>query len=107
MAAGRTGVRTADFLVDLMANIPAAGTPPERDATEEGQTLPSRHGHPVPRLPHERDESSDSHPGTGDDRVAQAARDLADGQKDTGLAPVVTQLSREAFPSDKAKKIRP
>lgn len=78
------------------------GESPRRDADESGLTLPSRLGHDEPRLPHERDESSDSHPGTDDERVEQAARDLANGLQDTGRAPVVTELARRAFapPSD-------
>ncbi len=82
-----------------MAIAPDAGVEPRRDAPEKGQTVPSRNQQPEPRLPHERDESSDSHPGTSDERVEQAARDLADGQQDTGRSPVVTELARKEFPS--------
>jgi len=81
-----------------MAQIPAPGAEPRRDNAEKGLTLPSRHGQPVPRLPHERDESSDNHPGTSDERIKQAARDLANGQQDTGRTPVVTELTRQEFP---------
>ena len=75
---------------------------PHREAPEKGQTLPSRHDHAEPRLPHERDESSDSHPGTHDERIEQAARDLANGQQDTGRSPVVTDLARQEFPPSAA-----
>lgn len=85
-----------------MANKPDPGPEPRRDAPEKGQTLPSRHEQREPRLPHERDESSDSHPGTGDERIEQAARDLADGQQDTGRTPVVTELAQKEFPSTKS-----
>ena len=80
-----------------MSDKPNPGAEPTRDAPEKGQTLPSRHSEPKHRLPHERDESSDSHPGTADERVVQAARDVADGQQDTGRSPVVTELGKKAF----------
>jgi len=99
MAFGRPSICAADFLVYLMAEKPSDGTEPRRHAPEKGQTLPSRNQQAEPRLPHERDESSDSHPGTPDERIAQAARDLADGQMDTGLSPVVSELARKEFPS--------
>ncbi|APW47963.1 hypothetical protein [Rhodoferax antarcticus] len=90
-----------------MAKIPAAGAEGRRGDADKGLTLPSRHGQPVPRLPHERDESSDSHPGTADDRIKQAARDIAHGQQDTGRTPVVTELARQEFPSHKQEKTKP
>jgi hypothetical protein len=83
----------------LMSNKPDPASEPQRKAREKGQTLPSRNEQPEPRLPHERDESSDSHPGTEDERIKQAARDLANGQQDTGRSPVVTKLARQEFPS--------
>ena len=106
MAAGSAGVCIVDFLDDLMGKQSAVGTDPRRDAPKKGLTLPSRHRQPEPRLPHERDESSDSHPGTGDDRVKQAARDLAQGRQDTGRTPVVTEIARKEFPSHVGKKLR-
>lgn len=81
-----------------MSKKPDSDPQPSRGAPEKGQTLPRRHQQAAPRLPHERDESSDSHPGTKDKRIEQAARDLEDGQQDTGRAPVVTQLARTHFP---------
>ena len=66
---------------------PGVELPPE--APVNGKTLPSRHGEPEPRLPHERDESNDSHPGTDDVRIELAARDLEEGKQDTGRTPVV------------------
>lgn len=80
-----------------MANKPDPGLEPERKAPEKGQTLPSRHDQREPRLPHERDESSDSHPGTQDERIKQAARDLANGLQDTDRSPVTTKLARQEF----------
>lgn len=102
MGARRSRRCAADFLVYLMANGPAEGAEPRRDAPEKGQTLPSRDDKSEPRLPHERDESADSHPGTQDERVAQAARDLAQGQQDTGRSPVVTELAEQEFPVQKS-----
>jgi hypothetical protein len=77
-----------------------------RHARNDGKTLPSRHGQPEPRLPHEHDESSDGHPGTKDKRIAQAATDLANGQEDTGRTPVVTELASRQFPPRPGKKPR-
>jgi hypothetical protein len=51
-----------------------------------------------PRLPHERDQSSDGQSGPQDERVRQAARDLEAGLKDTGRGPAVEKLKREHFP---------
>ena len=39
----------------------------------------------APRLPHERDESSDGESGPTRDRIKQAAKDIEDGQVDTDL----------------------
>jgi hypothetical protein len=90
-----------------MPSKPDPGPEPERDAPEKGLTLPSRHQHAEPRLPHERDESSDSHPGTQDERIKQAARDLANGLQDTDRSPVTTKLARQEFPSSADQKQDP
>lgn len=87
-----------------MASKPSNSAEPRRDVPEKGETLPRRHKQPIPQLPHERDESADSHPGTDDERIAQAARDLADGQQDTGRDPVVTELARQEFPQRTEKQ---
>ena len=89
-----------------MAKQPASNAKPRRDTPEKSQTLARRHGQPESQLPHERDESSDSHPGTGDERVKQASRDLASGQQDTGRTPVVTELARREFPTPVESKPR-
>ena len=99
MAFGRTRLRVADFLADLMTKNAAPGVQSPPDAPVNGQTLPSRHGEPEPRLPHERDESSDSHPGTTDVRIERAASDLEQGKQDTGRTPVVTELARKTLPA--------
>ncbi len=98
MAAERASGCAADCLVHLMASKPRNSAEPQRDAPEKGETLTRRHEQPIPQLPHERDESADSHPGTDDERIAQAARDLAEGQQDTGRDPVVTKLAHKEFP---------
>jgi hypothetical protein len=81
-----------------MSNKTDPAAEPQRKAPEKGQTLPSRNEQSEPQLPHERDESSDSHSGTEDVRIKQAARDLASGQQDTGRSPVVSKLARQEFP---------
>lgn len=63
-------------------------------------TTPSRAQHVEPRLPHERDESSEPGAPINEDakRVGkQAARDVARGLVDTGLGPVLQKLSAEHF----------
>ena len=65
---------------------------------KDGLTRPSRHQQSEPRLPHERDESSDSQQPNHDERAKQAARDIDKGLVDTGRAPVVEKLASEHFP---------
>lgn len=104
LAAGRARICAGHSVVFLlMASHPDPSAEPQREAPEKGQTLPQRNEQPEPRLPHERDESSDSHPGTDDERIQQAARDLEAGQQDTGRSPVVTELARKEFPSQSDK----
>ncbi len=98
MAAGRAGCRSIHFLADLMAKNAASGVAPPPHSPVNGKTLPSRHGQPEPRLPHERDESSDSQPGTPDVRIEHAAQDLEEGKQDTGRTPVVTKLAEQERP---------
>ncbi len=66
-----------------------------------GETRASRNQRSEPRLPHERDESSDSQQSSGDPRVEQAARDIDNGLLDTGRAPVVDELARKHFPASR------
>ena len=70
-----------------------------RAAPRNGETRTMRHQASEPRLPHERDESSDSQAGAVDKRMAQAARDVEAGMKDTGLGPVVAKIKAEHFPA--------
>jgi len=72
---------------------------PKRPETEAGNTRVMRNHESEPRLPHERDESSDGQTGAPDERVEQAARDIEAGLKDTGRAPVMEKIAREHFPS--------
>jgi len=63
-------------------------------------TTTSRAQRVEPKLPHERDESSDPGAPVNEDatRVGrQAARDLARGLVDTGLGPVLQKLDAEHF----------
>ena len=80
---------------------PARGAPaaPRRGKETKGETLPQRHNQPIPKLPHEHDESSGDHPGTDDPRIQQAARDVSKGLVDTGRKPVVHALEDKHFPS--------
>ncbi len=73
----------------------ATGRPsPDRDDLHV-----ARDGDREPRLPHERDQSSDSQT-AGHDRETgrRASRDVQSGMLDTGRAPVVEELARKHFP---------
>lgn len=74
-------------------------TPGERPNAE---TKPSVHNRPVPRLPHERDESASSQRGPDQEVVRQAARDIENGLEDTGTGPVLDATHRRLFPDDEA-----
>ena len=49
---------------------------------------------PAPRLPHERDESPDREPGTGNATIQRAAADLAAGREDTDCYGAARRISR-------------
>lgn len=72
-------------------NTPTAERPAaERVRTpgiQPGETIVTIHGHPAPKLPHERDESGSSQHGPHDEVVKQAAKDIQDGQQDTSMGP--------------------
>jgi len=74
-------------------------TPGEQPNAE---TKPSVHNRPVPRLPHERDESASSQSGPDQEVVRQAARDIENGLEDTGTGPVLDATHRRLFPDDEA-----
>ncbi|MEO7939827.1 MAG: hypothetical protein ABIR55_14470 [Burkholderiaceae bacterium] len=85
-----------------MNKKPAPPTSPKNPGAkpqDDDQARPSRHQQREPRLPHERDESSDSQEHNHDERGEQAARDVSKGLQDTGRAPVVEELARRHFPS--------
>lgn len=80
--------------------------------TATGDTIPRRqeNGEPgqgdrdadtsTPRLPHERDESSDSQTGPRRDVIEHARRDLESGRQDTGRGPVTDQLYERTLRGD-------
>lgn len=71
---------------------------PTRRARPNAETKPSIRNQPVPRLPHERDESASSQRGPDQEVVRQAARDIENGLQDTGTGPVLEATHRRAFP---------
>lgn len=67
-------------------------------AAPQGNTLPSKDDQPSPRLPHERDESSDqqsSSSAAGSAVGRQAHADKASGQVDTDRGPVLDKVYNE------------
>lgn len=64
------------------------------------ETKPSIRNRPVPRLPHERDESASSQRGPDQEVVRQAARDIENGLQDTDMGPVLDETHRRAFRDD-------
>ena len=71
----------------------------KRRSAPEG-TTPSRAHAPEPKLPHERDESSDPGASVNEDTKkmgAQAAQDVARGLVDTDIGPVLEKLDAEHF----------
>ena len=87
-----------------MSGKTGSAPPPRKSTTAQGKTLPSRLQRSKPRLPHERDSSSDSQTGTQDPRIEQAARDVEKGLKDTGRGPVINKLARAQFPPTDAEE---
>ncbi len=88
--------------------LPAA----EREATRGSDTHPNMDGQAAPRLPHERDESSDSGTRPPDERIRQAADDVQSGKVSTDRGEVTNELygrtlrepSNESEPPEPAKK---
>lgn len=72
----------------------------EKGATGPGATHAVVDGEVAPRLPHERDESSDSGTGPPSERMHQAARDVEDGHVDVPRGPATqhhdSDLTEEA-----------
>jgi hypothetical protein len=67
----------------------AGPVPPvvERGAVGPSATKPAVKGEPAPRLPHERDESSDSGTGEPTERMEKAADDVRRGRQDEPRGP--------------------
>lgn len=64
------------------------------------ETRPSIQNEPVPRLPHERDESASSQRGPNQPVIRQAARDIENGLVDTDVGPVLDATQRRLFGDD-------
>jgi len=70
---------------------------------DSGHTTPQVNGSPSPRLPHERDESSDSQTSPPRAVIKQAHKDLERGLVDTDRGPVMDKLYEEQVrPADGA-----
>lgn len=68
------------------------------DKPPHGETHANIAGEPVPRLPHERDESASSQQGPDHAVIQQAAEDTQQGLVDTDRGPVLDRLGRQIFP---------
>lgn len=62
---------------------------------DTGHTTPQKDGKLSPRLPHERDESSDSQNSKPQDVMVQAHKDLKRGLVDTDRGPLMDKLYEE------------
>ena len=99
---------------ERMTDPPETGLGGDKPESREGNTTTAQgeNQHPVPRMPHERDESVDSQPGqepshrrVGKAGHADAERGVADTTKGAELDATYDQL-REDLP-DGDKKFRP
>jgi hypothetical protein len=59
------------------------GAPGARRRRDRARTLPNVDGRSAPRLPHERDESSDSGTGAPSELMRRAGEDVAAGKRPT------------------------
>lgn len=64
------------------------------DSPQRGDTTANVYGEPAPRMPHERDESSDSQDSAPRRIIEQARRDIVSGQKDTDKGPPLDETYR-------------
>lgn len=81
-----------------LANRPAPSPSEGGDITgPHGETRPRQEGKPVPRLPHERDESASSQTGPDHEVIRQAARDLEAGLVDTDKGPPLRETHDRLF----------
>jgi len=71
---------TGNFSPPDSAQEPVDADPPE---PSRGKTLPNVAGRPAPRLPHERDESSDSGAGAPSDVMRRAHDDAVSNKRST------------------------
>lgn len=76
---------------------------PTRPDQPNAETKPSIGNEPVPRLPHERDESASSQQGPDQEVIRQAARDIENGLEDTGTGPVLDTTHRRLFRDEDAE----
>lgn len=79
------------------APAPAPNAPPEPKVADPtsgkpGRTTPKAQGRLAPRLPHERDESSDSQPSATQPIIEQARQDVQRGLVDTDRGPVLDKV---------------
>jgi hypothetical protein len=77
----------------------SASEPTEADEPREGRskTLPDVAGRPAPRLPHERDESSDSGVGAPSDVMQRAHDDAASGKTGTDKGEATDAVYRRSL----------
>ena len=71
---------------------PGADQPADPPPHDSGQTTPQAADGRAPRLPHERDESSDSQQTMPQPVMQQAAEDLQRGLQDTDRGPVMDEV---------------
>lgn len=73
---------------------PPAKTTPQAEVSkpQPGHTTPMKNGDRSPKLPHERDESSESQASTPRRVIRQAHEDLKRGLVDTDRGPVVDEV---------------
>jgi len=88
------------------AAAPGAPAPKVEDPTpgRASHTTPEVQGQPAPRLPHERDESSDSQTSAPQPIIEQARQDVRRGLVDTDRGPVLNEVyeQRVRTPGERA-----
>lgn len=88
-------------MTDRKPVLPPTPADPAGEAVAAGLTRATQSGQRQPRLPHERDESSDSQtaaPGEGSGQAGrQAYEDLQRGMVDTDRGPLLDRLYRRLF----------
>jgi hypothetical protein len=79
------------------ADEPIDADQAEEAAKSRGRTLPNVAGRPAPRLPHERDESSDSGAGASSDVGRRAHDDVASGKTGTDKGEATDAVYKRNF----------